>query len=77
LPVPSEERTPKSNLKPLAEGTICPFSINLIRTDNFGVVTISVPIGLYVGLQIFSFVVGNVAQQIKKRESITRDRNLP
>jgi hypothetical protein len=57
---------------PLAEGMICPCSINLIRTDNFGVVSLSLPMGLYLDLQLFSFVLWIVAQPIKKSESITR-----
>ena len=61
-----------------AEGSISAGSIDLIGTDNFWVVTMTAAIGLCLGLQVFSFVIGIKAESIQEGKALTchRDRNF-
>ena len=61
-----------------AEGSISAGSIDLIGTDNFWVVTMTAAIGLCLGLQVFSFIIGIKAESIQEGKALTcqRDRNF-
>ena len=50
-----------------AEGTIDKSSVTLISTDHLWILAIATAIGRGLGRQVFSFVVGVVAEPIQER----------
>jgi|GEM_PF-5094770 len=65
--------TTQTNAIMLAEGSVRPSPGNLISTDDHWLVSVSASIGSCLSLQVFSFVVGIVAQPSKEGESIASD----
>jgi hypothetical protein len=57
------------------ELTIAAYPIDLIGTDNGRVMSVTSTIRQHLRLQVFSFVVGVVAQTIEEGKSITCDRD--
>lgn len=68
-------RAAQANSMALAEGPICTCPINLISTDDFWMVAILVAIGLCLRFQIFSFVVGGMAELIQEGKAIACHRH--
>jgi len=55
----------------LAEGSIGTGSIDLISTDNLWTMAMTAAIGSCLRIQIFSFVLGVIAQAIQKGKAST------
>ena len=54
-----------------AEGTIATSSVDLISADHYWIVTITTAIGPGLCFQVFTFVLGAIAEPIQERKTIT------
>ena len=71
----AKTRTTQPNAVALAESSIGASQIDLISTDHFWVVIVPAAIGSRLSLQVFSFVVGVLAQKIQKCKAVACHRN--
>ena len=72
---PSQTGTAQADSVTLTECTVCSCPVDLVSTNQFRIVTISVAIGDRLSLEVFSFVVGVVTQAIEEGESLAGDRD--
>lgn len=72
---PTEAGATQPNAIALSEGTIRSCPVDLVSTDYFWVMNMPTPIGSRLSLEIFSFVVGLVAEPVKECKLTTCHRS--